>query len=116
MSADHDDLILERGVSARNLGDGVEAVFVFAGEFGLDVDFDGDGYVGLREPVESSIAFDCGHGYGYFDALFGDVRGAAQGCAVVVEEGSAGTAAIFGIAAWLELERSWSKAADVRAR
>jgi hypothetical protein len=40
MAADHDDLILERGVAAGDFGDGVEAVLVLACDLGFNVDFD----------------------------------------------------------------------------
>ena len=98
VTADHDDLLLEGGVGAGDFGDGVEAVLVVSGEFGFDIDFDGDGGVGLCEAVEAAVALNGSDGDWNLDALFRDVGCAAEGCAVVVKEGSAGAAAVFAIA------------------
>ena len=47
-------------IGAGNFGDGVEAVFVIAGELGLDVHFEGHGNVGFEEAVDAAVIFDRG--------------------------------------------------------
>jgi hypothetical protein len=58
--------------------------------------------VSLGEAIEASITLDGGDGYGDLDGLAGDVGRAAEGGAVVVEEGAAGAAAVLGVAAGLD--------------
>ena len=62
MTAQHDNLIFQLGIGARNFSNGVESVLVFPSEFGFDVDLHAHGRMGLREPVETAVAFDgCNH-------------------------------------------------------
>ena len=96
VAADHDDLVLELGIGAGDLGDGVEAVFVVAGELGLDVDFERDGHVGLGRR-EAIVVLDHHDGVGNLDGVLGLLRVAGEVGTVVVED-DAGAAAVAAIA------------------
>ena len=85
------------GVGAGDFGDGVEAVFVVAGEGGVDVHLKLDGNVGLEQAIDAAVAFNLGDDDGERDLAFELVRSAAEGCAVVVED-DAGAAAVLAVA------------------
>jgi len=48
---DHDDLVLERGITAGDFRDGVEAVLMVAGEFGFDIHLQRDRHVRLEQTI-----------------------------------------------------------------
>ena len=48
MAAEHHNLVLQLRIGAGDFGDGVIGVFVFAGEFGIDIDLDA---YGRHEPA-----------------------------------------------------------------
>ena len=99
MAAEHDDFVFQLGIGAGNFGDGVEAVFVIAGELGFDVHLDADGYVGLKEAVDAAIIFNRGDREGKRIGLIAMIDLDAEGGAVVVENGAAGTAVVLAVAA-----------------
>ena len=69
MAADHDDLVLQLGIGAGDLGDGVEAMLVVAGELGLDVHLERDGHVVLQQPREPVVVLDHHDGVGNRDGV-----------------------------------------------
>ena len=97
MAADHDDLVLQFGIGAGDLGDGVEAVLVVAGELRLDVDLERDRHVGLGEVREAVVVLDHHHGVRNRDGVLGLLRVAGEVGAVVVED-DAGAAAVATVA------------------
>src|SRR6266568_5064540 len=102
MATYHDDLFFQFGVGAGNLSDGIESVFMLAGESGFNIDFDADGHMSLSEPVKATIAFNRGHHHGHFHAPFSNVRSAAERGAVVVKKCAPGTTAILAVSARLD--------------
>ena len=74
MAADHDDLVLEIGIGAGDLGDGVEAVLVVTGDFAFDIHLERDGHVCLEQPIDAAVVFDGGDDDRNLDCLLGFIR------------------------------------------
>ena len=98
VAADHDNLFLEFGIGAGDLGDGVEPVFVVAGKFGFDVDLERDRDVILEETPDAVVVLDHHDGVGNGDGVGLDLRAADDVRSVVVED-DAGAAAVTTVAA-----------------
>ena len=98
VAADHHDFIFQLGIGAGNFGNGVEAVFVVAGEFGFDVHLDRYGNVVLEQAEDAAVAFDLRDDDREGNRGVAFVRSAAHRGAVVVED-DASAAAVFAIAA-----------------
>src|SRR4249919_2840782 len=99
MAADHDDFVFQLRVRAENLGDGVEAVLVVAGEFRIDIEFDADGNARFQEAVNAAVVFDGGDGDGQGVCVFTLIDEPAEAGASVVEDGAARAAAVSAVAA-----------------
>jgi len=97
MAADHDDLILQLGISAGDFGYRVEAVLVLAGELCVDVDFERYRHVVLDHARQAVVMLNHHHGVGNLDGVLGLLRIAREVGSVVVED-DAGTAALTAIA------------------
>src|SRR4029077_3446505 len=99
MPADHHDFIFQLRVSARNFGDGVEPVFMVAGEFRIDVEFDVHWNTGFQQSVDAAIVFNRRDSNGQGICVFALIDEPAESCAGVVKDGAAGAAAVSAIAA-----------------
>ena len=91
---EHHYFVFQRGIGAGNFGDGVEAVFVIAGELRFDVHLERDD-VGLKEAVDAAIIFNRGDSEGKRIGLIAMIDLDAEGGAVVVEDGAAGAAVVL---------------------
>ena len=98
VAADHDDLVLEFGVGAGDLGDGVKAVLVVAGELGVDVDFEGHWDVVDGEAGEAVVVLDHHDRVGDGDGVLFGLGVAGEVGAVVIEDdaGASAAAAVSG--------------------
>src|ERR1700761_1847934 len=60
----HDDLVFQVGIDAGNLGNGVEALFVFAGEFRVDSNGESDRNLVLQKAAHTAKVFAGEYGGG----------------------------------------------------
>ncbi len=99
MAAEHNDFVFQLGVGAGNFGDGVEAVFVVAGEFCVDVELDADRHACFQETVDAAVVFNRCDRDGQGVCVFPLINEPAEARAGVVEERAAGAAAVPAVAA-----------------
>src|SRR5580692_567369 len=99
MSAEHNDFILEFGIGAGNFRDGVEAVFVITGKFGVNVEFDVYRDAGFQEAIYAAIIFNGGDRDGNGVGVFALKDKKTEPSVGVVENSAAGAAAKAAVAA-----------------
>src|ERR1700688_1304409 len=99
MAAEHDDLVFQLRIPPGYLVDGIEAVFVVAGELGVHVHLDGDRDVGLQQAVDASVGFNRrDYNRNRLDVL-ALVAEPSEAAAAVDEDGPPGTAVVLAITA-----------------
>src|SRR5580704_4038958 len=99
MPTDHDNFVLQLRISPRDLGDGVEAVFVIAGELYIDIHLNGDWDVGFKQPIDAPVVFDCrDYNWNRLNVL-ALIAEPSQAAAAVNKDRSARAAAIPAVAA-----------------
>src|SRR5580658_10307526 len=99
MAAEHDEFVFQLGIRAGNFGDSVETVFVVAGEFCIDVEFDAYRNSGFQQAVDAAVIFNGRDRDGQCVRMFALIDQPTEACPSVVENRAARAAVVSAVAA-----------------
>ena len=100
MPAHHDNFVFQLRIGAGDFRDGVVAVFVVAGKFGVHVHLEGDRDARLQKAIYAAIILNGHHHQRERIGVLPFVCLPAKAGAAVVEDGPARTSTIAAVAAW----------------